>query len=41
MRKCLQHVVLGLDGTAFEKMEMHNAVMAEIDGHLRKTFLPK
>jgi len=38
MRECLQWLVLGLDGTAFEKMDMLNALKTEVDDHLRKTF---
>jgi len=46
--KSLAHVglkkrwlVFGLDGTAFEKMYRFYALKAEVDGHIRKTFLPK
>jgi len=34
-------MVLGLDGAAFEKMDMLNAPKAERDSHLRKTYPSK
>jgi len=39
--ECIQRFVWGFDGTAFEKMDMLNALKAEVDGHLRKTFPPE
>jgi len=41
MRECLRRLVLGLDRTAFQKMEMLYAMKGEVDEHLRKTFPPK
>jgi len=40
MRECLRSLVLGFDGTAFEKVDMFLALKA-VDGHLRKSFKPK
>jgi len=40
MRECLRSLVLGFDGTAFEKVDMFLALKA-VDGHLRKSFEPK
>ena len=41
MRECLHRLVLGLDRTAFQKMDMLYAMKREVDEHLRKTFPPK
>jgi len=37
MRECLRRLVLGLDRTAFQKMDMLYAMKGEVDEHLRKT----
>jgi len=41
MGKYLRRLVLVLDGTIFEKMDMLNTLKAEVDDHLRKTLPPK
>ena len=41
MRECLRRLVLGLNRTEFQKMDMLYAMKGEVDEHLRKTFPPK
>jgi len=35
MRKCFQQLVLGLDETAFEKMNMPNVLKTELQGLIK------
>ena len=41
MRECLCRLVLGLDRTGFQKMNMFSAVKREVEDHLRTTFPPR
>ena len=41
MRECLRRLVLGLDRTGFQKMDMFSAVKREVEDHLRTTFPPR
>ena len=41
MRECLRQLVLGLDRTGFQKMDMFSAVKREVEDHLRTTFPPR
>ena len=41
IRECLRRLVLELDRTGFQKMDMFSTVKREVEDHLRTTFPPR